>query len=611
MHIDFKSVVAANFRSYRDFSLDLEFPGTTFVQGTIEGGSETLESNGAGKSSPFNAISWALFGKFLHVSGSVVSGDQVIRRNSEGGCSVHVDLHVNEDDIRIIRYRGHSRFANKVLVFVNGAEKTLASNLKTQQYIEDLVGVSFELFTNLVYVSETSMKGSFAFESDAQRKKILVSALPQFQRFGDARVKVKDSLNQHITFAEKLQIQCEALEEALNELNNESLTHTDVGSMRTRITELEETVKQGTARIEEYKSQREQIKQAGLFKYYEDLIDEAQKERRAIEEKIQSFDLPKISAELAFYKGEIEKWKNLPPTCPMCDQPVDEEHKSRHIRALKAEGIIRLQKKDNIETVIQNLKVGINKTILDEREANKKGQEVQQLLWTLDNSIRSEQTVIKSHEENVQQLRALLRTLESRQFELEKRKIALTDKISTLRTLTNTTRTFENSLQLWFDGFGPKGVLSMALAEIIDLLGDKAGKWLTRLWHEGASMTFSLIGDDLSKIEAKLFLNLQDVDLLSLSSGETRRLCLAICFGLREALQTLTGWFSNLLVLDEVFDGLDSIGRLRVLSELKSMAETSIFIISQFPQLSQDIDRVINVRFNNNVSHLEVSNING
>lgn len=611
MHINFKEVVAANFRSYHNFSLDLEFPGTTFVQGTIEGGSETLESNGAGKSSPFNAISWALYGKFLHVSGSIVSGDQVIRRSSEGGCSVHVDLRVNDDDVRIIRYRGHPKFANKVLVFVNETEKTLASNQKTQQYIEDLIGVSFELFTNLVYVSETSMKGSFAFESDAQRKKILVSALPQFQRFGDARLKVRDSLNQHMTFAEKLHIQCEALEEALSELNNESLTQTDVGSMRARIAELVDTINKGNDRIASYKAQRSEIVQTGLIKYYEDQVEAFQSEKRAIEEKIQSFELPRIEAEATFYAREIKKWKDLPPTCPMCDQPVDEEHKSKHIRALKAEGIVRLQKKDNIETVIQNLKGDINKAILSEKEASNKKQEVVQLIWTLENSIRSEQSVISSHEDNVQSLTALLKTLENRQFELEKRRLALTDKISTLRTLTHTTRTFENSLQLWFDGFGPKGVLSMALEQIIELLAEKAGKWLTRLWHEGASMSFGLIGDDLSKIEAKLFLNLQEVDLLSLSSGETRRLCLAICFGLREALQTLTGWFSNLLVLDEVFDGLDSIGRLRVLSELKSMTETSIFIISQFPQLSQDINRVVHVKFKNNVSHLEVSNVNG
>ena len=150
--------------------------------------------------------------------------------------------------------------------------------------------------------------------------------------------------------------------------------------------------------------------------------------------------------------------------------------------------------------------------------------------------------------------------------------------------------------------FGPKGVISLALQQTLDLLTTSTNKWLHKLWHEGASIVVGFPQDDISKITVDFIINGRSINIISLSSGQTRRLCLALCFGLRETLQTLSGWQTNLLVLDEVFDALDNSGRLQVLEKIREIKDTSIFVISQFPHATGPIDQMIMVQYEQGVS---------
>lgn len=602
MNIKFLSIEASNFRSFEHFELDLSKGGTTLVQGKIEGGSETLESNGAGKSSIFSAISWSLFGKFPHVSGSKVSGDKVVRRGSSGGCFVTIKFQAGGRAIEVTRFRLHPLHGDKLVLRVDDEEVTQASNQKTQLEVEALLGISFELFVNLIFITEATIKESFAFETDANRKKMLVSALPQFQKFGKARIKVKDSLSQFNGYSEKLHTERNAFITAFNEMQNEVIPNT--GQINTRIKQLQneiaslnEAVHRNETESADASFHLSTLDEKSIETEFNELMDRIEKKKQ----ELSTFTIQAETAESGF-----QKWNKMGAVCPTCSQTIAHSEKVQHVQTFKNEmGELGL----HIEALFLEM-VDLNK---EKDKLNARKTEIQRLRKLIESrkevaerAIQSDTTAIEAKNSEVGQLNLILKNLDEVKELSVKQKGTIQNKISEIEQLLAVVKNFEGSLGVWLDGFGPRGVLSLALSHVVDILTQKTKKWLESLWHEGASLSFDFTGEDFSKIESQLFVNQRVVDLGSLSSGETRRLCLSLCFGLREALQELTGWKSSLLILDEVFDGLDGVGRIKVLSELKQLTDTSVFVISQFPQLSEDIDRVARVRFSNNVSALEI-----
>jgi hypothetical protein len=493
----------------------------------------------------------------------------VIKRGSKGGCHVKLDLSKDGDQITIDRYRNDKKFGNKVIVFVNGVDVTPSSNFKTQEFIEAFLGASFELFTNLVYITETSMRGSFVLESDTQRKRILVSAFPHLEQFGTARGKVKTGIDTSSSYTAQCKNQITALEEALQELQDDKLT--DTGSIYTQIYSL----------VEQYQDLSEH---SALLTDNLKGVSESQCEA-LLREKVK--EVAAIEAQINLKAQEIKDWQKVGSKCKTCHQSISDDFKEEQIKNSGKQAAVLHIELEKLQRERDSLQ-GTNMQYRNLTEYNLQRQNLKQ---------------------SIERLQNIVLELEQRQLQLESRKQQIQLKIGNLRALIGVAETYHQSLRVWFDGFGPRGVVSLALESVVETLTQKAEIWLGRLWREGASISFVLTGDDSSRIEAKLGVNHQEVQLTSLSSGETRRLCLAICFGLRESLQTLTGWHSNLLVLDEVFDGIDGVGRDKVLHELQHVPETSIFVISQFPQLSQDIQRRAVASFRNDESQLSIANV--
>lgn len=606
MIVKFQTVSATNFRSFKHFTLDLEDAGVSLVQGKIEGGSETLESNGAGKSSIFSAISWALFGKFVHVSGAKVSGDKVIRRGSQGGTHVSVVLQTDDHRLIVERYRGHEVHGDKIRLFVDGKLATQSSNPKTQLLIEALLGTTPELFFNLIYISEATLRESFAFESDAQRKKILVGALPQFQQFNKARAAVKDSLGNYIDSIKKLESELSAHTMAVSELKATS-QGVDTEGVEARIKELSTLDVYRSKMYDAIKIQIDTLKtEAKILGEKDPVLHEKVKTSTETLTRLQQ-EMTGLFAEQKLLKKSIQKFATLSGVCPTCEQLILPDQRQKHEDEYR-------EKLEQCESKIDLLTNQLTVAMDDHSNAMLEREELLQTIRSLlkqvelhERECREWDSLRHAGDAERERLLIFLSRVSDAQAATELRMNELNIRVEELKTLIHTAKQYESALRNWLDGFGPRGVVSHGLNQVLDILTEKTAQWLWKLWHEGATFQFEFSGDDLSKIEAKLFLNQTLVDVESLSSGETRRLCLAICFGLREALQTLVGWRSNLLVLDEVFDGLDGQGRMKVLHELKTLPETNTFVISQFPQLCEDIDRTMLVTFSSGISTLNIS----
>ena len=78
----------------------------------------------------------------------------------------------------------------------------------------------------------------------------------------------------------------------------------------------------------------------------------------------------------------------------------------------------------------------------------------------------------------------------------------------------------------------------------------------------------------------------------NLSGGEKQKIDLIIQFSIRDMLLSQLNFTCNLLVLDEVFDGLDTIGCNRVIDMISNLSDVkNVFIVTHRKDLSIPSDK--------------------
>ena len=116
-----------------------------------------------------------------------------------------------------------------------------------------------------------------------------------------------------------------------------------------------------------------------------------------------------------------------------------------------------------------------------------------------------------------------------------------------------------------------RGILLKNVVEYIDDAVKNYGSYI----FDSASLSFAL---DNNNISVKL--NSKEYEMLS--GGEKQKVDIIVQFALRDMLCNYLGFDCNILVLDEVFDNLDSVGCDKVIQLItnKINSVNSIYIIS-------------------------------
>lgn len=157
------SLKARNFLTIGNAHIHLANKGLVLVQGINEDDS-SANSNGAGKSSMSDALSWGLFGKTARGE----SGDRIVNKTAKKDCVVEIDVMDGDNVIRITRHRKHKEHKNathvhlmppEVMGAVAGEPMPLhkGTEAETQLVIEEIVGCSYEVFCAVVYAGQENM----------------------------------------------------------------------------------------------------------------------------------------------------------------------------------------------------------------------------------------------------------------------------------------------------------------------------------------------------------------------------------------------------------------------------------------------------------------------
>lgn len=160
----------------------------------------------------------------------------------------------------------------------------------------------------------------------------------------------------------------------------------------------------------------------------------------------------------------------------------------------------------------------------------------------------------------------------------------------------------EKYAQYWKKGFSQRGVELLVLRRVLPALNKHIGLRLDHLLP-GASLSFG-IGEG-GTIEHNLEMKHPGARKLgALSTGQKRRVDLATALALQSVMTLYTGVSHNLLMMDEVFEGLSAKGVLLVVDLLKSMATKgkSIFVVSHQAGLQDHFNNTLEIELIQGVS---------
>jgi DNA repair exonuclease SbcCD ATPase subunit len=129
---------------------------------------------------------------------------------------------------------------------------------------------------------------------------------------------------------------------------------------------------------------------------------------------------------------------------------------------------------------------------------------------------------------------------------------------------------------------------------------EKRSEEYSRIIFDTEDVSFELNGNNID-------ISYQGKNYENLSGGEKQKVDIIVQFSIRDMLCQQVGFSSNILVLDEVFDGLDNLGCQRVISMITNLQDVrNVFIVTHRKDLSIPCDKdLIVIKSSNGISRIK------
>lgn len=632
----FLEVTMRNFRVYeKEQKVELDKQGLVAVQG-VNKDSNGFRSNGAGKSSFLEAIIYCLYGKLSDGK----TGDSVINNKVGNNMKVTFTFSIKDNVYRIERYRKDKDFKNKTLLFLNDKEITKSSVKLTNEAIEEITHLKLETLLNSIMFG-LGNKVKFTEATDKDKKEILegianISIYKQAydvakEELDEVKEKINNLTNQSQVIQTRLDgynsqkalylSQKDQYDKYLSQLDNNVLTtKNDFEAFMSEnslhsIEELEDNYYS----IEEDKK----VIQAKLANMSNN--SQAQQKYASIQQQVQYDEQQSstLTSDIQDKKEKILKLYNSDnPVCEYCGSELDVEHKKKEI--IRLGDIIKddTSKLTALTTSITASKKDMKElepVILQEQKDKESYNQNLKLLNdynTKQNALVSMSNTAKALKKDIESAKA--EKANPQQFTLTSDKQLDTDIANAKNDLKNIQELLEKHKQEQKDledveaVYSNKGVISHVLDLVMPYINEQANYYLSELTDNSIHIDIDTQseaknGNVSEKLNIKVD-NLNGGNEYSLNStGEKKRIDLAISLALQDYVMTNTSTKTNLIAYDEVFDGLDDIGIQRIMHLLKERIKDipTVFVISHNDKLQELFESTLLVTKQEGLSIIE------
>jgi DNA repair exonuclease SbcCD ATPase subunit len=152
----------------------------------------------------------------------------------------------------------------------------------------------------------------------------------------------------------------------------------------------------------------------------------------------------------------------------------------------------------------------------------------------------------------------------------------------------------------WVEGFGPGGLPSYLLDSVVPVVAERANRYLEILSDGDLRIqldTLTTLKGGAVRDKLSVIPTIEGQEGVAPSGGQLKKMTLACDLALMDLLASREGAAVDLLLLDEVLDGLDAAGRARVMDLLEVLRaqRSTIIVISHDPEIVEKFGKAVTV----------------
>ena len=525
-----------------------------------------IGTNGAGKSTILDALTFSLFGKPFRK----VNKPMLVNSVNEKDCMVEIEFKIGPNEFVVKRGIKPGKFE----IWQNGAMLDQSSNAADyqKQLEQNILKMNYKSFTQIVVLGSSTFV-PFMRLPLAQRREIIEDIL-DIQIFSVMNTALKD----------KMKVSTEEMRDADYSVD---MAEQKIDMQRRLIEQLstrdEEIIKEKQAYIDQLLGE-EEICQASVSqlneeseKLYEDLKTLSSANKKLI--TLNNLK-GKLTNKCASYKKQHEFFEEN-DTCPTCSQSI-----SKEVKEHKA-GVIRSQVKELV-LAIEELRCNI----LDEQERSEQHLVKTQELNQLQQKIAAHNATVTRINKNVRQLMSDVETLQNSKDdnseEEEKLKYLLEER-DNLKKQVALVKKDRDTLLAASQLLKDNGIKTRIIKRYLPMMNKLINQYLQNM---DFFVNFALNENFEETIKSRF----RDIfSYESFSEGEKARIDIALLLTWRSIAKLKNSVDTNILILDEIFDGsLDQNGTGELGWILRNFDDnTNVFVISHKESLEGKFDRTL------------------
>jgi DNA repair exonuclease SbcCD ATPase subunit len=637
----FKFVKAKNFLCFGEEGIEINFQNLgniVLIRGrnldvscSQDDDSEEAKesSNGAGKSSVPELIVYGLYGKTIKRPKKIGHNDVI---HNKTGKKLYVE--VQWDDYRVVRCRKPESlrlWKSAEGVWNETTEITLGGMPATQKAIEDIVGMSYETFVNVVVFTDDNTNAFLECDVPAKRQivenllslekyqtysqnakdlaKINKDNLKNFTREYEILVHDRELMDKRVGEiraqvqnwkAKKLE-EIKGYDALANKIRNE-IAASDAGKAALEYQEAQDQLPAAESDLQKQQDKLTKIQTLidNATEQYHKLLEDEGTLAVAIKQANQIISYNRNCA--AEKGGELKELKDKSGTqCPACYGTVDESNCTHVLEALEtairefteaadtaeAERITLVErhkgKQNQVQVMRQNLndakirvdnghdKLNQLKATVRRLEAVPKP-DIDKKIALLQQKMEQCHTLAKQRRDELEGPNPYEQVLEDTMQDLSDKKVACESKEKEIKQCEEDQPYFD----YWIKAFGDTGIRKYVMSGIIPALNSKISYWLQYLIDNKLTLTF----DD--ELEIKIERNPPDGTQFLyhiMSNGQRRRLNLSVSQAFRYIQICNFGSSPSVVFLDEVTTNIDPIGVQGIYNMICEMSkEMQVFV---------------------------------
>ncbi len=612
MKIEFNSLRISNFMSLGEATIELNDQGYVTIAGYNENPTDNAKSNGAGKSSIFEAIVWCL-------TGNTIRGNKnVTNIYGNDGALVTLDFTCDGHKYVVIRSKDNSKYKTNLFIYVDGENKSgkgiRDSEAILKEYLPDLTP---SLIGSVIILGQ-GLPQKFTSNTPSGRKDVLEKLSKSDFMIEDLKIRItnrKLELSTELRKIEdnilKFRTQIDIENTSINNNQQELITLQRDSNYDAIILEQTKFIDAEDKCIQELTTQYDELNQQyeEIQKNLRTLDDKEHDERYCVDTSYKDLfteirdRFNNICIEEESVKKELKRILSITDVCPTCGQKL--------IGVKKPDSTILQEQLKQIEDTkakcskeFDDLKATYNQDIknVELKYYDKKSellikidqtqQNLRRIKFTCDSHVNSKtealsmltkyQTIKETYEQNILKLDEAIKESMQKIDSLNKDITKYSEQKESVEIRQGIINKFNTIITRDFRGY--------LLTNVLEFI-NKTAKEYTKCVFGTELIEVVLDGNNIS-------ITYDGKEYEALSGGEKQKIDLIIQFSIRDMLCKTLGFFTNILVLDEIFDNLDSVGCSKVIDLISQKLNdiNSIFIITHHgSDLSIPSDKVIQV----------------